>query len=112
MIVKADAPSGPIPAGPSDVTVSLAADLTSVTLAWQVPSSVEVANYVIYRDGALFAVTPSGVTGYTDTTALPGTNTRYHVSLLDTSGAESNAASADPSMVRNMGQAGRVVRGQ
>ena len=100
MIVKADAPSGPIPAGPSNVTASLAGDLSSATLAWQAPSSVDVANYVVYRDGALFAVTPPGVTSYTDTTVLPGTNTRYHVALLDKNGAESNAESADPSMVR------------
>ena len=71
--------------------------------AWQAPSSVDVANYVVYRDGALFAVTPPGVTSYTDTTVLPGTNTRYHVALLDNIGVESNAASADPSMVRAQG---------
>jgi len=104
MIVKADAPRGPIPTAPSNVTALLATDLSSATLAWQAPSGVDVANYAIYRDGALFAVTPPGVTSYTDTTLLPGTNTRYHVSLLETSGAESTAPSANPPMIRSIGQ--------
>jgi len=109
MIVKADAPAGPIPAGPSNVTATLGADQLSATLAWDAPGGVDVAWYLVYRDGAMFAVTPPSVTGYTDTTILPGTNTRYHVALLDATGAESSAAEAGPSYVRT--QAGARVTG-
>ena len=111
MIVKADAPSGPIPAGPTNVTATLAPDQSSVTLAWQAPGGVTVAGYVIYRDGAMWAVTPSGTTSWVDTDILPGTNTRYHVSLYSSIGAEASAVAADPSMIRTSG-GGMITRWQ
>jgi putative Ig domain-containing protein/dockerin type I repeat protein len=103
MIVKADAPSGPIPAGPTNVTATLAPDQSSVTLAWQAPGGVTVAGYIIYRDGAMWAVTPAGTTSWVDTGILPGTNTRYHVALYSSIGAEASAVAADPSMIRTSG---------
>lgn len=100
MIVKADAPAGPIPPAPTNVTARLSADRTSVEIDWQPPESVDVAYYAIYRDGALFDVTEAGTTTWTDRTILPSTNTRYYVSALAKTGAESQASQTEPAMIR------------
>jgi hypothetical protein len=69
-----------------------------VQLKWKAPAGVNVAAYAIYRDGALWATTPAGVTQYTDRELfVPGQHTRYHVSLYSAAGAESHARGALPS---------------
>lgn len=100
MIVKADAPAGPIPAAPTQALAALATDGTSVTLSWVAPAGVTVAAYVLYRDGALWAVVPPSQTQLVDAEALPGTSTRYHVALYATSGAESAAVECGPTYIR------------
>ena len=95
MIVKADAPSGPIPAAPDDVTAQYVDGGSAVQLKWNAPAGVDVAAYAIYRDGALWATTPAGVTRYTDRELIvSGQHTRYHVSLYSAAGAESHARGA------------------
>jgi hypothetical protein len=97
MIVKADAPSGPIPAAPDDVTAQRVDGGSALQLEWTAPAGVDVAAYAIYRDGALWATTPAGVTRYTDREMIvSGQHTRYHVSLYSVAGAESHARAAMP----------------
>jgi hypothetical protein len=100
MNVKADAPAGPIPAAPTNVRATLSADERSVALSWTAPSGVTVARYVIYRDGALWAVVPAGQTSHVDHTVLRGTSTRYHVACYNTAGSESSAPEATGSYIR------------
>jgi len=97
MIVKADAPSGPIPAAPEGVTAQRVDGGSAVQLKWNAPAGVDVTAYAIYRDGAPWATTPAGVTRYTDREMIvPGQHTRYHVSLYSAAGAESHARAAMP----------------
>lgn len=102
MIVKPDAPAGPVPAAPSSVAASVdASNGVSVTLTWQHPSGVDVAAYVIYRDGAIWAATDGAVTTYEDSELMsPDAHTRYHVAVYDTNGAESTAAATTPAIIR------------
>jgi len=95
MIVKADAPAGPVPAAPADMTATVVQNGGAVELRWTAPADVNVAAYVVYRDGAMWAVTPGDVTTYTDRELIePGSHTRYNVALYDARGAESSAAGA------------------
>jgi hypothetical protein len=97
MIVKADAPSGPIPAALDDVTAQHIDGGSEVQLKWNPPAGVDVAAYAIYRDGALWATTRGGVTKYTDhEMTVAGQHTRYHISLYSVAGAESPACAAMP----------------
>jgi len=99
IIVKPDAGSGPIPASPTSVNATLVAD-NEVVLVWAAPGGVDVAYYVIYRDGSLHDVADGTQTSYIDTDAPPtGSHTRYHVALYATSGAESIAVDADPAII-------------
>jgi hypothetical protein len=89
--------TGPIPAAPDDVTAQPVDGGSAVQLKWNAPASVDVAAYAVYRDGALRATTPAGVTRYTDSEMIvPGQHTRYHVSLYSAAGAESHARAAMP----------------
>jgi hypothetical protein len=97
MIVKADAPAGPIPAAPTSVTVSLNGN--DATVSWTAPGGVSVAKYVIYCDGELIAAVDSGTTSYVYYGLQEGTHTRFDVSLLDTTGAESPAVMASSAYV-------------
>jgi len=92
MIVKADAPSGPVPSGPVGSTATLNGD--DITVSWTAPGGVSVARYIVWKDGIPIVVLPSGTTSWTDYDLPSRTHTRYHVSLLDTNGAESGAAVA------------------
>jgi len=97
MIVKADAPSGPIPAAPEGVTAQRVDGGSAMELKWNAPAGVDVTAYAIYRDGALWATTPAGVTRYADRELIvSGQHTRYHVSLYSAAGAESQARVALP----------------
>jgi hypothetical protein len=92
LIVKPDAPAGPIPAGPSELQATLVG--SSIELSWTAPEGVSVAAYFIYRDGLLWAAVPGTEARYADAAAVTRSNTRYHVSACATSGAESAATSA------------------
>ncbi|MBW2459140.1 MAG: putative Ig domain-containing protein, partial [Deltaproteobacteria bacterium] len=96
MILKPDAPNGPIPAGPEGVTAQMAG-ASAVEVSWTPPDGVTVAAYFVYRDGLLWAAVPGSATTWTDQELIvPGSNTRYHVSACATHGGESHAASATP----------------
>ena len=96
MILKPDAPAGPIPAGPDSVTAQLSG-ASAVALSWSPPDGVTVAAYFIYRDGLMWAAVAGSETTWVDQELIvPGSNTRYHVSACDTQGAESHAAGATP----------------
>ena len=97
MIVKADAPAGPVPAAPVNPTATLNGD--DATIAWSAPGGVSVARYIIWRDGAPLVLLPSGTTSYVDYDLPAGSHTRYDVSLLDSIGAESSAILASPGYV-------------
>jgi hypothetical protein len=97
MIVKADAPSGPIPANVSGATATLEGD--DITVSWTEPAGGNVSHVIIWRDGAPAAVVPSGTTTWVDADRPGGTHTRYHLSVLSTIGAESSAATASPGYV-------------
>ncbi len=98
MIVKADAPAGPVAAGPSNLQVTLEAD--GVNLSWQAPSSGAPAAYIIYRDGAPIIVLSGTQTSFKDASRLsPGSNTRYHVAAINQAGAESTALGASPAIL-------------
>jgi hypothetical protein len=94
MIVKADAPSGPIPSNVSGATATL--DGNDITVSWTEPSGGNVSHIIVWRDGIPAVVLPAGTTSWTDTDRPGGTHTRYHVSVLSTVGAESSAAVASP----------------
>ena len=98
MIVK-DERTAPISA-PTNLEAKLADDHSNATLSWQAPAGVDTACYIIYRDGALFATVKPYKTTWTDNTLLPGTNTRYHVSAINTNGDESIAEQTEPAIVR------------
>lgn len=100
MICKADAPSGPIPGAPGSLTAAYVQDDSAVELNWTAPAGVDVAAYIIWREGGMIATTPPGVTTYTDSEMIsPGQHTRYYVSCLSTIGAESSVRGASPSPV-------------
>jgi hypothetical protein len=97
MIVKADAPGAPIPPAPQNVTARYIDDGDAVRLEWDHPAGVDIAAYVIYRDGALWATTPASITTYIDHEMIvAGQHTRYHVTLYSAVGAESFACEAAP----------------
>jgi len=98
IIVKPDAGSGPIPSGPTSVNAMLGPD-NEVILFWNAPGGVDVAYYVIYRDGSLHDVVDGSQTSYIDSDVPTGSHTRYHLALYATSGAESSAAAADPAII-------------
>jgi hypothetical protein len=98
IIVKPDAGSGPIPSGPTSVEAILLPD-NEVVLFWNAPGGVDVAYYVIYRDGSLHDVADGSQTSYIDSDVPTGSHTRYHLALYATSGAESSAAAADPAII-------------
>ena len=96
MILKPDAPAGPIPAGPESVTVQMSGP-SAVEVSWSPPDGVTVAAYFIYRDGLLWAAVSGSETTWIDQELIvPGSNTRYHVSACEPHGAESHAAGATP----------------
>jgi len=97
MIVKADAPSGPIPSAPVSPTATLNGD--DITVSWSAPSGVSVAYYIVWRDGAPAVVLPAGTTSWVDTDRPARSHTRYHLSLLSTIGAESSAVVASPGYI-------------
>jgi hypothetical protein len=94
MIVKSDAPSGPIPAAPVTPTATLNGD--DATVSWTAPGGVSVAYYIVWKDGIPVMVLPAGTTSWVDYNLPARSHTRYHLSLLDTSGAESSAPAAAP----------------
>ncbi len=95
MIVKADAPSGPIPGGVSNATATLNGD--DITVAWTEPGGV--SHTIVWRDGIPAVVLPAGTTSWTDADRPGGTHTRYHLSVLSTVGAESSATVASPGYI-------------
>ena len=97
MIVKADAPSGPIPAGVSAATAAVDGD--DITLTWTDPTGVDIARIIVWRDGVPVALVPAGTGTWTDADRPGGTHTRYHLSVLSTIGAESSPATASPGYV-------------
>ncbi|MFW6153760.1 MAG: PKD domain-containing protein [Planctomycetota bacterium] len=97
MIVKADAPSGPIPSAPVSPTATLNGD--DITVSWSAPSGVSVAYYIVWRDGAPAVVLPAGTTSWVDADRPARSHTRYHVSLLSDIGAESSAPVASPGYI-------------
>jgi hypothetical protein len=104
MIVKADAPRGPIPAAPRNVTVRHVDGGTAVQVDWDRPADVAVAAYAIYRDGALWSATAADVTTFVDRERIVENQfTRYHVSLFNTDGAESMASETVPPIVTRAG---------
>ncbi|NLF29695.1 MAG: hypothetical protein GX591_02265 [Planctomycetes bacterium] len=94
MIVKADAPSGPIPANVTGATATLEGD--DITVSWTEPSGVSISHIIVWRDGIPAVVLPSGTTSWVDADRPGGTHTRYHVSVLSTVGAESSGVVASP----------------
>jgi hypothetical protein len=94
MIVKADAPAGPVPSSPLNATAILNGN--DVTLTWSAPGDVTVAQYIVWRDGIPAVVLPGTTTTWTDLDLPARTHTRYHISLLATTGAESNSTIASP----------------
>jgi len=100
ILVKADLGAGPVPAAPKAATAELSEDGRSVKLQWAAPDGVDVAAYVIYRDGALWAATDGETTHFVDTErVVPASHTRYHVALYSKIGAESVAAAATPNPI-------------
>lgn len=94
IMVKADAGSGPIPTGPTNLTVATDSSWTA-HLSWSAPQGLVPAYYVIYRDGSLQDVVPGTQVSYVDREPLPvGSHTRYSVALYVATGAESSATSA------------------
>ena len=94
MIVKSDAPSGPVPATPGSATA--VRDGNDAIITWTVPGGVDVAYFIIWKDGIPITVLPSDVTTWTDYGLAPRSHTRYHVSLIASNGAESMAVVAAP----------------
>jgi len=92
MIVKSDAPSGPIPATP--VSPNAVLNGNDATVSWTAPGGVSVAYYIVWKDGIPVMVLPSGTTSWVDYDLPARSHTRYHLSLLDTNGAESSAVVA------------------
>ena len=100
MIVNANAPSGAVPTAPRNVTARPIENYRAVQVAWEPPEDVTVAAYVVYREGALWAVTPPNVTTFTDREWIEaGQHTRYHVALYDETGCESIATESTPPYV-------------
>jgi len=94
IIVKTDAPSGPIPSAPLNLSATCLQHPQRVSLSWDAPIGGDVSRYIIYRDGAFRATTASNITTYTDSELIePLQHMIYHVSLLDTKGTESGAIS-------------------
>lgn len=94
MIVKSNAPAGPVPSGPANATAALNGN--DATITWSAPGGVTVSHYIVWRDGIPAVVIPAGTTSWTDFDLPARTHTRYHVSLLATTGAESGATVAAP----------------
>ena len=97
IIVKLNAGSGPIPAAaPLNFTANLADKNTAVELTWEPPSGVSnIHSYFLYRDGIFFKTLAAGITKYVDTEyVFCKTHTRYHISYINSSGAESGAVEA------------------
>ncbi len=82
---------------PTNFTAALNSGSTAVVLNWTAPRGVTVANYCIYRDLSLWAVTPANVTTYTDSAWLtPSAKPRYDISYIASNGAESLPLGATP----------------
>jgi hypothetical protein len=90
MIVKPDAPSDSIPKPPANVTAVVQG--TSLILSWSPSPSPDILHCVVYRDGIPVRALPGNATEWRDEAMLPGTHTRYYVSVIDRRGAESLAA--------------------
>jgi hypothetical protein len=100
MIAKVDPGAGPIPSGPTEVAATLTDAHTTVTLSWAAPADATAEYYAIYRDGSLWRVVPGTQTSFIDGELIvPGSHTRYDVSLYTASGAESGATSATPEIL-------------
>ena len=101
IIVKTKLGIGPVPPGPAMATAELGEDGRSVRISWTPPTGdVDVAAYVIYRDGALWAATDVKTTHFVDTErVVPTSHTRYHVAVYSTIGAESGATAAAPNPI-------------
>jgi len=97
IIVMNDPGQGPVPAGPSGVSVELDGDVPMVS--WQPPLAAEVSYYVIYKDGLLVAAVGGGQTSWKDAPLPPGSHTRYHVALYDSAGHESTATATTPQII-------------
>jgi hypothetical protein len=81
---------------------SLEAKLTdnAVVLTWSAPPGDPPAQYLLYRDGVLWAAVPPDQTAYTDAELQqPGESTRYALSVISKNAAESQATDATPAIV-------------
>ena len=85
---------GPIAAAPVTPTATLNGD--DATISWTAPGGTSVARYIVWRDGIPAVVLPAGTTSWVDYDLPARSHTRYHLSLLNTSGAESGAVAAAP----------------
>ena len=98
IIVKPDAGKGPVPSTPKGLRAAVSGGGKAVKLSW--PAVRDAKAYLIYRDGVLWAAVPGGTTSFTDREWLrPGTHTRYHLSIVAASGAESAASAANPAVL-------------
>jgi hypothetical protein len=99
MIVKST--SGPVLSdSPSALTAQLAEGDTAVRLTWTAPATGPVHSYFIYRDGIFQTALPAGTLTYIDRENIPPrSHIRYWISYVNTSGGESNAASATPGYI-------------
>jgi len=101
IIVKAKLGVGPVPGAPKAAKAELGEDGRSIRISWTPPADdVDVAAYVVYRDGALWAATDAETTRFVDTErVVPASHTRYHVAVYSTIGAESGATAAAPNPI-------------
>jgi hypothetical protein len=97
IIVMNDPGKGPVPAGPSGVSIEL--DGAIPVVSWQPPPAVKVPCYVVYRDGLLVATVGGNQTSWRDAPLPPDSHTRYHVALYDAAGHESTATATAPPIV-------------
>ena len=94
MIVKADAPAGPVPSAPTNAQAELIGN--DALLTWSHPAGVDIACYIVWRDGIPATILSPEITTWTDVALPDRSHTRYHISLLSSVGAESSAAVASP----------------
>jgi hypothetical protein len=101
IIVKEQLGKGPVPPAPAELTAATIEDGRAVELGWRPPAgAANVAAYVIYRDGALWAVTDGRTLSFVDRSFIePRSRTRYHVACYTADGAESGATEARPAIV-------------
>jgi len=87
IIVKATPGKGTAPRPPASLEAAVIEDGAAVELKW--PSAgPDVAAYVVYRDGALWAVTDAATTRFVDRVFIePGSHTRYDIACYNRIGA-------------------------